>query len=104
MLVALLAGAQMPQIDVYPHLSTAPATVRVRTTTPPDARNRMLCVLYASEDVESMDCWPLEGDRAAITTVRYYLLDAGDYAFRSVVYRAQSTVRSDIETVHVIGH
>lgn len=105
LLVAALLTAQTPTIDVQPRMAFAPATVRVRTLTPRDERNRSLCVVYASDvGSNSESCWPLEGEHAAVTDVRYYVLPGGEYDFASVVYRAGAPeVWSAREHVRVIS-
>ena len=104
-LVALLAAAQAPSINVYPAGGIAPLAVRVRTTIPKDASNRAACVFVVSDvGEESESCWSLDGDRAAVTTTRFYELSAGEYKFGLTVERAAQKVETVWVKITVIGN
>jgi hypothetical protein len=66
-------------LSVYPQLGMAPMVVRIRASIEPNARNRGACLWLASDDYASESCWQLDGDKAARTTVRYFMLEGGDY-------------------------
>ena len=68
------------RIEVWPHVSTAPANVRVRAIVPPNAENRALHVSADSGDFFRSSYVPLAGiDAAAVTETMIKNLPGGSY-------------------------
>lgn len=84
----------------------APLSIRVRVTIERDPANRNACLYLRSENsYDTTSCWPLNGDHAARTETRYFLLPQGVYEVGAVVQRAsapESILASQVRVV-VIG-
>jgi hypothetical protein len=94
--VAALLGVRPGQaqnrlkIDVWPHVSTAPANVRVRAIVEPNAENRALQVAADSGDFFRSSFVPLSGiDAAAVTETTLKNLPGGNYEIAVALVDAQ---------------
>ena len=68
------------RIEVWPHVSTAPANVRVRAIVPPNAENRALQVSAESGEFFRSSYVPLSGiDAAMVTETMFKNLPGGEY-------------------------
>jgi hypothetical protein len=68
------------RIEVWPHVSTAPANVRVRAIVPPNAENRALQVSAESGEFFRSSYVPLSGiDAATVTETMFKNLPGGEY-------------------------
>jgi hypothetical protein len=84
-------GAE-PTLDLHvsPAMSTAPATVRIRITVPPDAGNRALAIMADSDVYSRSSQVALEGENSPRNIfLEYRNLPAGTYQVRGVLMNAQ---------------
>jgi len=89
------------RIEVWPHISTAPATIRVRAIVAPNAENRGLEVAADSGDFYRSSYVPMAGiDAAAVTETTLKNLPGGDYQISVVLMDAQG--RQIVERTNVM--
>jgi hypothetical protein len=68
------------RIDVWPNISTAPATIRIRAIVQPNADNRALEIAADSGDFFRSSYVPISGvDAAAVTETTLKDLPGGEY-------------------------
>lgn len=78
------------RIDVSPRISTAPATIRVRSIVEPNAMNRALEVAADSGDFYTRSLVPIAGlDAAEVTETMLKNLPGGDYDISVALVDAQ---------------
>jgi len=78
------------RIEVWPRVSTAPATIRVRAIVEPNAQNRGLEVAADSGDFYRSSYVPMAGiDAAAITETMLKNLPGGEYEISVALVDAQ---------------
>jgi len=78
------------RIEVWPRVSTAPATIRVRAIVAPNAENRALEVAADSGDFYRSSYVPMSGiDAAPITETTLKNLPGGEYQISVVLMDAQ---------------
>ena len=101
-------GAQ-PTLDLHvsPAVSTAPATVRIRITVPPDAGNRALAIVADSDVYSRSSQVALEGENSPRNIfLEYRNLPAGTYQVRGVLVNLegkQVAVANSIVTIIGMG-
>jgi hypothetical protein len=92
---SLIGGSSLgarPALDLHvsPAVSSAPATVKIRITVPPDAGNRALEIMADSDVYFRSSHVPLEGEDAPGNIfLEYRNLPAGEYQVRGVLVNAQ---------------
>jgi hypothetical protein len=78
------------RVEVWPRVSSAPATIRVRAIVEPNAENRGLEVAADSGDFYRSSYVPIAGmDAASITETTLKNLPGGDYQISVVLMDAQ---------------
>jgi hypothetical protein len=78
------------RLEVWPRVSTAPATIRVRAIVAPNAENRALEVAADSGDFYRSSYVPMAGiDAAPITETTLKGLPGGDYEISVVLVDSQ---------------
>jgi len=93
--ISLVGGSSLgakPTLDLHvsPAVSTAPATVRIRITVPPDAGNRALAITADSDVYSRSSQVPLEGENSPGNIfLEYRNLPAGTYQVRGVLMNGQ---------------
>ena len=74
------------ELNVSPRFSSAPATLRIRATIPPDAANRAVMIVADSDAFFRASEVPLSGENAPRSVmVEYKNLPAGNYAIHGVL-------------------
>lgn len=98
-----------PSLDLHvsPAVSTAPATVRIRISVPPDAGNRALQIMADSDAYSRSSQMPLEGENSPGNIfLEYRNLPAGEYQVRGVLVNAQGksvAVAQSVVTIIAMG-
>ena len=93
--ISLVGGSSLgakPTLDLHvsPAVSTAPATVRIRITVPPDAGNRALAITADSDVYSRSSEVPLEGENSPGNIfLEYRNLPEGMYQVRGVLLNSQ---------------
>lgn len=98
-------GAPPVSLRLNARYAFAPVEIVVTVSVPRDARNRVLCIVYDSDDGgASTSCWPLAGDTAPITHIRRYVLGPGHYTFIARIGRSDgSEAQSSGQLVEVVS-
>ena len=98
-------AAQRLRVSATPPQSFAPATVRVRVTLTPDARNRVLVIEADSDEFFSSSEISLNGVEAPrIVETRLPSLPAGDYVVKAIVIDSSGDAAAFAQqSVRVIG-
>ena len=90
------------RIDVTPRISTAPATIRVRSIVEPNAMNRALEVAADSGDFYTRSLVPMAGmDAAEITDTMLKNLPGGDYEISVALVDAEGKLIVEHASVKV---
>jgi hypothetical protein len=93
------------RIEVSPHVSTAPATVRVRAIVEPNAQNRALQVSADSGDFFRSSYLPLAGiDAATVTETTIKNLPGGTYEIAVILVDSQGHDIVERATVMVASY
>jgi len=92
------------KIEVWPHVSSAPADVRIRAIVAPNAENRALQVAADSGDFFRSSYVPLSGiDAAAVTETTIKNLPGGNYDIAVALVDAQGKQIVERATVVVMS-
>jgi hypothetical protein len=110
--MSLIGGSSLgarPTLDLHvsPAVSTAPATVRIRISVPPDAGNRALEIMADSDVYSRSSHVDLEGENAPGNIfLEYRNLPAGTYQVRGVLVNnlgKQVAIANSVLTIVGIG-
>jgi hypothetical protein len=91
-------------LDVFPRVTMAPATLKVRAFVPPDAANRALRIVADSGNFYRSSLIQLDGaDAASVTETTLKNLPGGDYEIVAVLHDTTGARTIDRRRVIVTG-